>query len=124
MVFLDANILLELALADRVRKDKVIHFLEDIGQASVSILTIHLLLHFGLKDKMNIDELTRLADSYEILGMNNEDYAWAKQNCLDNDFEDALQVACAVRSRAEVFVTLDKTLAQNYKKYIPIKLIT
>ncbi|MGH7158284.1 MAG: hypothetical protein ACREGD_04430 [Candidatus Saccharimonadales bacterium] len=40
-----------------------------------------------------------------------------------NDFEDALQVACAVREGCKRFVTLDGGLAKKYKPDIKIDLL-
>lgn len=43
-----------------------------------------------------------------------EDVAWAYENIRDEDFEDALQLAVAVRTGCETFVTFDKHLAKTY----------
>lgn len=123
MVFLDANILLELALTDRRKKLQVIQFLDGGEGFMMSILSVHLLIYFGLKDGLVLEDLFGIADSYKLLDINEDDYEWAKKHCVDGDFEDALQVASAVRNQAKDFVTLDANLAKNYEKFIKITLL-
>ena len=123
MVFLDANILLELALTDRRKKLQVIQFLDGGEGFMMSILSVHLLIYFGLKDGLVLEDLFGIADSYKLLDINEDDYEWAKKHCVGGDFEDALQVASAVRNQAKDFVTLDANLAKNYEKFIKITLL-
>ncbi len=122
MVFLDANILLEISL-NRGNLQRVESYLQSVDNASVSMLSVHLLFYFGLKEGISSTILQGIAEGYYMHGLMPEDYVWAKLHCVDNDFEDALQVSIALRSGCTEFVTLDKSLAKNYTRYINIKLI-
>jgi predicted nucleic acid-binding protein len=44
-------------------------------------------------------------------------------NFKGDDFEDALQVACAIREGCNNLVTLDGSLSKKYAQYIAIDLI-
>lgn len=121
MVFLDANIVLEVLLG----RDKFLLAQEVIsssGNTSISILSVHLVFYFGLKEGVEKSVLEAAIEDNRVLGLAYEDYLWAKQNCVGYDFEDALQVAIAIRSGCTEFVTLNKTLAQNYKKHLKMTL--
>ena len=62
------------------------------------------------------DELiASILDSCTLLELKPEDYHWARKNEQGKDFEDALQMACAVRNSCEQFVTLDKGFAKKYQ---------
>jgi predicted nucleic acid-binding protein len=80
-------------------------------------------MHFGHGENISTKKLFRAIDRCTLLDLTPQDYLWAKRHCMDGDFEDALQMAVAVRNRCKVFVTLDKTLAKNYQKYINIVLL-
>jgi len=123
MVFLDANIILETILSNRAKAKIVEKIINQADQLAISALSVHLVFHFGLKDKIQRSILQGIVEQYEILNFSKQDYLWAKQNCADDDFEDALQVAIAVNNGCDSFVTLDKSLASNYKKHIKMILV-
>jgi predicted nucleic acid-binding protein len=58
----------------------------------------------------------------KILPLALEDYRWAVDNEQGRDFEDALQVAMAIRTGCSSFITLDANLAKRYAK-LPIEII-
>lgn len=120
-VFLDANILLEVLLPGR-RKTALAEecFLQE---AIVSPLSAHLYAYFGTKEGFPIEVLTKQLALLKYANLGDDEVRWAITNCQDNDFEDALQVACAVTSGSELFVTLDKSLAQKYQKFIDMKVL-
>ena len=123
MVFLDANIILETILLNRAKAETVEKIIGQTDQLAISALSVHLVFHFGLKDKIQRSILQGIVEQYKILNFSKQDYLWAKQNCKDDDFEDALQVAIAVNNNCDSFITLDKSLANNYKKHIKIVLL-
>jgi predicted nucleic acid-binding protein len=51
------------------------------------------------------------------------DAQWAFMNFQGKDFEDALQVACALREDCSSFATLDELLAKKYKKDMTVWLL-
>lgn len=123
-VFLDANILLELSMG-RARKAKVEENIlslppEDI--LTVSILSVDILFYYVEKEKRDKTEAYAFVENYRIADMNPADYDWAKAND-QGDFEDALQVACALRHGCKKFLTLDERLAAVHRKHISVKLV-
>lgn len=123
MIFLDTNILLEITLADRPHYSQVKHFLENATEtAAISMLTAHLVMHFGRKAQTEDAFLHAVLNENKLLALTSEDYEWAANNEQGNDFEDALQIAIAIRSGCSSFITLDAALAKRYTK-LPIKIV-
>jgi predicted nucleic acid-binding protein len=119
MVFLDANILLEQLLPNRPRTETVTEALATLDALTcVTTLTVHLVLHFGRLDGVPDKLLHEALARQRILPLAPEDYIWARDNEIGKDFEDALQVAAALRSKSRTFMTLDRPLAKNYSQYM------
>lgn len=115
MVFLDTNVLLEIILKDRNKRKRVEDFLTSVSEpTAISILSVHLIMHFGRKEKAEDAFLEGVIRENELLAVSPEDYLWALNNEKNKDFEDALQIAVATRSGCEKFVTLDAKLAKAY----------
>jgi hypothetical protein len=54
MIFLDANILLEITLKERLHFLAVQQYLSQInGPTAISMLSVHLLMHFGRKAQIS-----------------------------------------------------------------------
>lgn len=51
---------------------------------------------------------------YTILPLDAVNFDWAFRNTRNSDFEDALQIAVALKNGCDEFVTLDKRLAKIY----------
>ena|SRR2546421_7350480 len=123
MIFLDTNILLEITLVGRPHYTQAKHFLENTKEATaISMLTSHLVMHFGRKAQTEDAFLHAVLNENTLLALMPEDYEWAVSNERGNDFEDALQVSIAIRSGCSSFVTLDAALAKRYTK-LPIKIV-
>ncbi|OGL30384.1 hypothetical protein A3F37_00720 [Candidatus Saccharibacteria bacterium RIFCSPHIGHO2_12_FULL_41_12] len=122
MVYLDANILIEIALG-RSRYKKIEELLSVQSNTALSILSVHLLIYFGLKSGIDIKLLEAIAEKHQILDVTYDDYLWAKKNCVNNDFEDALQVACAIRNGATKILTIDRDMVKNYGDVLNFELI-
>lgn len=122
-VFLDANVLLELLQHRRyyaeARKAIEEH---DQNLLVASILSVDLVLYYVERDKSDKHAAFKFLSQYEILDMNQADYRWAQAND-QGDFEDALQVACALRHGCSRLLTLDKLLAKRHRKHIVTVLI-
>ncbi len=116
MIFLDANILLELLLPGRRKVLQVEKYLEEqTGQIfAISMLSVHLVWHFGRLAGIPDKYLASSLAEHEILACEPIDYAWALGNEEGKDFEDALQVAAALRGGCTELLTLDKALARAY----------
>lgn len=126
-LFLDANVILEIIL-QRKNYDLVSSYLlQDIDSINISSLSAHLVMHFGTKQFMAKDLYTFLKD-YQMIELSRTDFDWADQNSKNDDFEDALQISCALKYGCTDFVTLDKQLYKDYadslKDTIKIKLLS
>lgn len=121
-IFLDANILLDV-LFDRANYGVARNYiLKNDGNLHISALTAHLVTHFGLKI-LELNVLHKYLDDYYIEDLTAQDVEWALNNVRNSDFEDALQLAVAIRSNCQEFVTFDKTLFNTYKDLATIKVV-
>jgi predicted nucleic acid-binding protein len=115
MVLLDANILLEMLIAGRSHQQDVLEWMENNSEPyCISMLSVHLVLHFGLKDGLTISEIKMFLSDYPKLAFLPEDYVAALQILRDKDHEDALQLAIAERTGCTKIVTLDRRFADKY----------
>jgi predicted nucleic acid-binding protein len=121
--FFDANVLLEILLPDRDNPGRATRALRSATTQIISPLTVHLYAHFGRQQGFVLDDLLADVSNYATSDLGASEVAWAIKNHQDNDFEDALQVACALSSDAREFVTFDKKLAKNYQKFITVKVL-
>ncbi len=117
MVFADANIVLELLLPDRIRKHAVAKALRG-EQAAISMLSVHLAHYFGRKEKYTAEQIHDSLSEFQLLDVTADDYVQALELLADNEFEDALQLAVALRSGCSKILTIDQTFAQNYSTRI------
>lgn len=123
MVFLDTNILLEIILVNRPCYAQVKHFLEMTREeTAISPLTIHLVMYFGRKEQADDAFLHATLNQNALLSLTPQDYEWATNHEQGRDFEDALQVAMAIRSGCTSFVTLDTALAKRHVG-LPIEIV-
>ncbi|HVQ43698.1 MAG TPA: type II toxin-antitoxin system VapC family toxin [Candidatus Saccharimonadia bacterium] len=124
MILLDANILLEILIAGRPRSDTVMQWFEhNESPCTISLLTVHLVLHFGIKDGLSIKTLQTFLADYAKEALLPEDYAMALRLLKGPDHEDALQLAVAERTDCTAIVTLDKSFAKTYQHLIPFTVL-
>ena len=112
-VYIDTNVLLDILL-DRDQSEtarKLVSKYE--GRSYISSLTGHLVVYFctGL---IALDVLDEFLSDHIMLSLDKSDFDWAFLNCKDNDFEDALQLATAIRHGCDKFITFDKKLVKTY----------
>jgi predicted nucleic acid-binding protein len=124
MNVLDTNILLEV-LENRARVQQVIAALERHKAQPTAVTTLSLsnIFYFAERDKYDLALVEKQLKQYLFLDVTAEDAAWAFAHYQGKDFEDALQVAAAIRQKANVFMTLDAALAAKYQKFLKIELI-
>ncbi|HVC36248.1 MAG TPA: type II toxin-antitoxin system VapC family toxin [Candidatus Dormibacteraeota bacterium] len=119
-LFVDANVLLEIILS-RKNEKLARNILEDnSNNLFISALTAHLVVHFG-QLVVDLPILRSFLEDYTILSLNESDFEWAFTNMRNQDFEDALQLAVAIRNGCNTFITLDKDLATTYNNLPQIK---
>jgi predicted nucleic acid-binding protein len=93
---------------------------DQVDDVYISAHTAHLVIHFGLAI-VEMPVLRAFLADYKILGLESNDFEWALTNIRDKDFEDALQLAVAVRNGCDEFVTFDTHLVESYKDLLQIK---
>jgi len=114
-VFLDANVLLEIILG-RNKEAAARKFIERNSEnLYISALTAHLVVHFG-KSIVALPVLRKFLADYTILSLDDADFEWAFTNIRGGDFEDALQIAVAVRNGCNELITFDKKLVSTYQE--------
>jgi predicted nucleic acid-binding protein len=114
VLFADANVILETLLPER---PKALQAEQSLAGRTVyiSMLTVHLAYHFGKKEGYSLQEIKTALAGYHVLDLTREDYQSAGRLVKNNDFEDALQLAVALRSNCDTIVTLDKPFAHTYE---------
>lgn len=113
-VFLDANVLLEILLG-RPKQAAARKFIQaQSGTLCISTLTAHLVVHFG-QAIVGLPILRAFLADYTVLALEPADFEWAFANIRNKDFEDALQLAVAIRNGCGYFMTFDKALVADYK---------
>lgn len=124
MILLDANILLEMILENRAKKEKVLTwFNANDEKYSITMLTAHLVLHFGFKDGLSKDQLSAFLADYPRIALLPEDYDEALCLLHGTDHEDALQLAAARRAGCTRIVTLDKSFAETYRENMAFEVL-
>lgn len=120
-VFVDTNIVLDY-LYDRMRdgcaKTIVLVGQESMYEMCISILTAINVLYITKKYETRVspDDIARL---FRILPQDYEQYSYAQTIDID-DFEDAIQLACAVGGGCRAFVTRDRDLLDSDIRSIQI----
>lgn len=126
MLVIDTNILLEI-LMQRQSYDSVVaslkrHSLQDI-KLGISALTISNVFYLAERHKIPTSRTEQLIADYKVFDVLSDDVDWALAHYKGKDFEDALQIAAALRQKCTVFLTLDILLAKKYGKFLTIELI-
>lgn len=115
MILLDANVLLEMLITNRPKQAAVLRWIDQNREDyCVSMLTVHLVLHFGLKDGLTLNVLKQFLADYPQIPLLPEDYTSAMGLLRDKDHEDGLQLATAERLGCSSIVTLDQKFAGTY----------
>ena len=120
-VFVDTNIVLDY-FYDRMRdgcaKTIVLVGQESMYEMCISILTAINVLYITKKYETRVspDDIARL---FRILPQDYEQYSYAQTIDID-DFEDAMQLACAVGGGCRAFVTHDRDLLDSDIRSIQI----
>lgn len=123
-IFLDANVLLEIVLERKNSQLAREIIIANAGHLNISALTAHLVVYFG-QNVVGLPVIRKFLGDYNIQTLSSADFEWAFNNARNADFEDALQLAVAIRTGSEEFITLDKTLFETYQNLsiIDVKLL-
>ena len=123
-VLVDANVLMELFF-NRPKRDATVAAITSLTKDSIvctSILSISVLLYFVETEKRDKTLAYSFLNGYKVLDMSEADFIWAQAND-QGDFEDALQVSCALRHTCQKLLTLDKNLGLMYGKHVLVQTI-
>ncbi len=122
MIFVDANVLLEV-IQKQTRAKACEQFLSNDKNKAISTLTLDLVMYFVERDKLPWESVKSFLESFSWLPVTDADAQWAFMNFKGDDFEDALQIACATREGCSRLVTLNRPLSKKYAQDIVIDLI-
>lgn len=122
MIFIDANVLLEIILK-RGRSKACEQLLTNDKNKAISTLAVDLVMYFVEKYKLEREPVKIFLESFSWLPVTDSDAQWAFNSYKGDDYEDALQVACAIREGCSRLATLDGPLAKKYAENIAIDLI-
>ncbi|MGH7234088.1 MAG: type II toxin-antitoxin system VapC family toxin [Candidatus Saccharimonadales bacterium] len=122
MTFVDANVLLEVILR-RTRAATCEDFLSNNENKAISTLSLDLVMYFIERDNLAWKPIKTFLESFSWLPIVEADAQWAFAQFIGGDFEDALQVACAIREGCSKFVTLGGPLSKKYSGNIAINLL-
>jgi len=119
MILLDTNILLEILIKGRAQKEAVLEWINQNEKPyCITMLTVHLVLYFGLKDGLTLSNIKTFLSNYPKIALLPEDYVNAINIMKDTDNEDALQLVIAERVKCDSIATLDKKFSQIYQNRI------
>ena len=121
-VFADANVVIEASLPARKQTEKARRYLAS-HPTVISPLSAHLLVYVGIKAHVPFDLLLRMLKTQHYTQFGSDEIQWALANHENKDFEDALQVACAVIHGCRQFVTFDRVLTKRYGQFIDIRVL-
>jgi predicted nucleic acid-binding protein len=122
-IFVDTNIIIEIILPNRPKRDVCINALQADARFCISLLTCNIVMYFSEKYKLKTRNVLKFLDSFVILDSTLSDYSNAKKYLRNGDFEDALQVSCCVNNQIGKILTMDKGLAQAYKRVLEVELV-
>lgn len=123
MICVDANVLIEIILRRKSAtacRNYIDSTKEDLA---ITMLSLDLAMYYAESNKLALGPVEQFLRLFVWLSIVDTDAAWAFQYFKDDDYEDALQIAVAIREGCSTFVTLDKSLAKKYSKVIPIDLL-
>lgn len=104
-IFLDANCLIDYAM---LRDGGKLIKLLDGSQKCICVLSLHILAYVG-KYKLPDDNFSRLPEFLDILMISEEVMQFSMEGPT-SDYEDNLQLHCAIGHDCDVFLTNDKKL--------------
>ncbi len=123
MICLDANVLIDIILERQHFKAcrQYIDLAKD--DMAITMLSLDLIMYYAESNKLPLRPTLQFLRLFTWLPMIEADAQWAYAHYKAKDFEDALQIACALRERCNKFATLDSPLSKKYSSQITVDLI-
>ena len=126
MICLDANILLDVAL-ERTHKTACESLIDTARknreELAITALTLDIVMYYAERHRIDMGWIQQYLNLFTWLPVEEADAHWAFARFKGKDFEDGLQVACALREKCSKFVTIDRGLAKKYATLMQIELI-
>ncbi len=123
MVCLDANVLIEIIL-DRKKSLACREFIRTSpDDLAITLLSLDLVMYYAERNNLELGPIERLVRTFLWLAITEADADEAFRHYAHNDFEDALQISCAMREGCTRFVTLDAALAKKYGTALTVTLL-
>lgn len=122
MLFVDVSVLMEV-IQKRAHLKICEQFLSNDKNKAISTLSLDLVMYFVERDKLAWEPVKGFLESFSWLPITDADAQWAFLNFKGDGFEDAIQIACALREGCNSFVTLDRQLSKKYEEAMAIDLI-
>lgn len=123
MICLDVNVVLEVLLGRGNAEACRTYIASAQGGLGISLLTLDIVLYYAERHKLNLRAVQGFLRTFVWLPIVETDAEQAFAQFGGDDFEDALQIACAQRERCNRFATLDRGLAKKYAAALPIDLV-
>lgn len=123
MICYDSSVLADMMLARPTAEISHAYFTQHSGQVAASIMSLQFLMYYAEKHHINMQAIRKASNLIIWLPTTEEDMQWAFDNYQGSDYEDALQIAVALREGCTRFITRDKKLARKYGDKIKITLI-
>src|SRR5260370_93884 len=126
MICFDANTIIEIIL--KRKRVEACRTTIETAQASgedlaITTLSLDLVMYYAEAKKLNLKEVEKFLRLFVWLPLTEADAQWAFTHFKGKDFEDGLQIACALRERCGEFVTLDRGLYKKYGMRLPVELL-
>jgi len=117
MIFLDANIVLEI-LFKRESANFCIEVCKEQESLFISSTSLHTIYYYAEKAKIDLDIVKNMLADINILPVSKSEYDFALEIFHAEDMEDALQVATALNFNIKLIFTLDKAMIKKYSGII------
>lgn len=123
MICCDANVLIEVILG-RKHASACRKYIEEAPEdLAITMLSLDLIMYYAERNKLNPTSVEKFLRLFVWLPLIESDAEQAFKLYKGDDFEDALQISCAMREVCSKFATLDKALTKKYSKVLPIDLL-
>jgi len=123
MICFDANVLIEIILGRKNAK-KCQQYIDLAKEdMAITVLSLDLIMYYAERNKLDLVYIEQFMRLFIWLPMTDTDAEWAFKQYAADDYEDALQIGCALRERCARFVTLDQGLKKKYAQKLQIDLL-
>ncbi len=117
MLFLDANIILEI-LFKREKSEFCINICKEYESLAISPTSLHIIYYYAEKAKIDLEFLEEMLEDFVILPFNSNDFKLALDVFENEDMEDALQIATAINNDIKQVFSLDSKMVQKYQNLV------